>query len=539
MTSTAPQTTPAARPTKKVTRSRLFSFVLATSLLVAAAKKVFDYSAAPINQKGGDYTFPHQIPTHEAFFASGSPDSLIWEQRGGSINDASVLNRTDIFGIVRVDSIETLRTALQFARENKLRVTCSGERHSMGGQSFAPGGMVLDLRPLNHITVDREHKIVTVQSGARWWEVQEALDRVGLSVKSMQSINIFSIGGSLSVNGHGIDPSPGSIAPTVRSMHVMLANGEVVKASPQENFELFRHVVGGYGLFGVIIDVDLRVVPNEMYSRETVYLDYKDFSRYYESSINKHDDLGLTFGRLSVAPWSYLRETAVHIYKKTGVNEAPAPLSPPKHENLARFVINASKTGAVGRSLRWTLEKYVEPRLHECISRNGAMRNSNECIVSRNEEMYDDMKYLRNRLEDTDILQEYFIPRDRFPGFVDQLRAVVKRNDANLLNATIRAVDKDTTTALPYAKGDAFGLVLYFNVKFNDKDNEILMRTTSELVDAAIKSGGTFYLPYQLFYTKEQLRMAYPEVDDFFSAKRKYDPTEIFSNKMYEKYGRS
>jgi FAD/FMN-containing dehydrogenase len=151
--------------------------------------------------------------------------------------------------------------------------------------------------------------------------------------------------------------------------------------------------------------------------------------------------------------------------------------------------------------------------------------------------MYDDMAYLKNRLRDTDILQEYFVPYDRVPEFVDGLRDIVLRNKANLLNVTIRTVHKDTVTALPYAKEDMFCFVLYFNVGFDDKDNEILKKTTTDLIDVAAHAGGTYYLPYQLFYSREQLQRAYPEIDKFFAAKMKYDPTSLFSSKFFEKYG--
>ncbi len=76
-----------------------------------------------------------------------------------------------------------------------------------------------------------------------------------------------------------------------------------------------------------------------------------------------------------------------------------------------------------------------------------------------------------------------------------------------------------------------------FNVKFNDRDNEILQKTTSDLIDVAQRAGGTYYLPYQLFYSRDQLQRCYPEIDDFFAAKKKYDPSGLFSNKFYEKYG--
>jgi FAD/FMN-containing dehydrogenase len=353
----------------------------------------------------------------------------------------------------------------------------------------------------------------------------------------MQSINIFSIGGSLSVNGHGIDPAPGQIAPTVRSMRVMLSNGEVVHATPTENADLFRHVLGGYGLFGVIVDVDLDVVDNEMYARRALYMDYKEYPAYYRAQVENNRDIGLVFGRLSVSPGSFLRETAVHVYYKTEFDGTLPALSPGRYESLARFIINLSKRGGAGRRLRWTLEKYVEPHLHQCVTRNQAMNQKEACMVSRNEEMYDDMAYLKNRLHDTDILQEYFIPYDRMPEFVDGLRNVVQKNEANLLNVTIRTVHKDAITALPYAKEDMFGVVVYFNVGFNDKDNEILRKTTIDLIDVAEHSGGTYYLPYQLFYSKEQLRKAYPEINDFFTAKLRFDPIALFSNKFYEKYG--
>lgn len=500
---------------------------------------MFDYSAAPDKEKESNFIFPHN-PEQEKptlLVAESQPLPIHLDQRGGFTNDASHLNRTAVYGIVKVNSEDDIRKALKFARDNNLKITCAGQQHSMGGQTFTHGGLVLDLRNFNRIQLDKEHKRVNIQSGARWWQLQQLLDREGLSVKAMQSINIFSVGGTLSVNAHGIDPAPGPIAPTVRSLRVMLSNGDVVNASPTENAELFRHVLGGYGLFGVILDAELDIVDNEMYSRSTHYLDFKEFPAYYREHLEGNKDVGLTFGRLSVSPRTFLRETAVHIYTKTPFDGQLPELKPARHNLLGRFIINFSKTGGFGRWVRWTLEKYAEPHLHECVSRNQAMNQKEACLVSRNEEMYDDMAYLKNRLADTDILQEYFIPYDRMPEFVEGLRETVQRNKANLLNVTIRTVHQDKVTALPYAREDMFGFVLYFNVKFNDKENEILRKTTVDLIDVAEKAGGTYYLPYQLFYSKEQLQRAYPGVDDFFKAKTQFDPIGLFSNKFYEKYG--
>ncbi len=347
------------------------------------------------------------------------------------------------------------------------------------------------------------------------------------------------MGGTLSVNAHGIAHRPGPIAPTVKAVRVMLSDGKVKTATPTLNAELFRHVLGGYGLFGIILDVDLEVVENEMYARHTTFMDYREFADYYRQHVDGNDTVGLAYGRLSVSPSSYLREAAIHVYERTAYPGPIPPLRPDSHDALKRLVINFSKTGGLGRRIRWALEKSLEPRLHTCVPRNQAMTTDDACLVSRNQEMYDSMHYLENRLPDTDILQEYFVPYDRLAEFVDGLRTIVQRNGANLLNVTIRIVHKDDVTALPYAKQDMFALVLYFNVGFNEPESLVLQRTTRDLIDIALGLNGTYYLPYQLFYSSEQLRRAYPEVDRWFAAKRAFDPLGLLTNKFYDKYGAS
>ncbi len=261
---------------KRARRLLLPVVLVAASILVVGAKKIFDYAAAPDKEKESDFVFPHSADLEKPTVLLAEPQTppFTFEHRGGFVNDASHLNKTAVYGVVRITSEDDIRNALQFARDHKLKVTCAGQQHSMGGQTFTRDGLVLDLRDFNRIRLDKEHKTVNLQSGVRWWQLQQLLDAEGLSVKSMQSINIFSVGGTLSINAHGIDPTPGPIAPTVRSMRVMLSDGSIVQGSPMENTELFRHVLGGYGLFGVILDVDLDIVDNEMYSRKTLYMNF-------------------------------------------------------------------------------------------------------------------------------------------------------------------------------------------------------------------------------------------------------------------------
>jgi FAD/FMN-containing dehydrogenase len=286
----------------------------------------------------------------------------------------------------------------------------------------------------------------------------------------------------------------------------------------------------------VILDVDLDVVDNEMYFWKTHYMNYKDFADYYQKNVEGNPNIGLAYGRLSMSPSTYLSETAIHTYEKVPNDLSVQPLRPPRYIWLDRLIINFSKTGGFGRRVRWDLEKHWEPRLHTCLTRNQAMRREEGCLVTRNQEMYDSMDYLKNRLPDTDILQEYFIPQHRMSEFVEGLHRIVAANHANLINVTIRIVHKDNVTSLPYAREDMFAYVLYFNQSFNVRESQILQKTTTDLIDLALGLKGTFYLPYQLFYSREQLRQAYPEFAEFLSVKKIYDPIGLFTNKFYEKY---
>jgi FAD/FMN-containing dehydrogenase len=506
------------------------------SFVLFTAKKAFDYGAPPSGAKDCDFIFPRAADDSKPTTIT-SETGLAFEKRGGYINDASCLNKTPIYGIIKVKNVEQIREALKFARDKHLTISIAGQRHSMGGQTFTPNGIVLDMRDFNQLRLDAPNNTLNAQTGATWQQIQYFLDPQGFAVKAMQSINIFTVGGAMSVNAHGIAHRPGPIASTVRSFRIMLADGEIKNASPEENPELFRLALGGYGLFGVLLDVDLTVLKNEVYERTTKYMGYKDVADFYNREIAKNDDVGLFYGRLSVSPASYLEEAAVHVYKKTEFTQPLPPLVEPQHDWVSRLVINFSKTGPFGRRIRWALEKHAEAGLHQCISRNQAMNGNDDCLVTRNQEMDDSMQYLKNRLRDTDILQEYFVPPERMSEFIDGLRSVVVRNKANLLNVTLRVVHKDTVTALPYAKEDMFAFVLYFNQKLNEQDAAILQQTTADLIDLTIGLKGTYYLPYQLYYSPPQLSAAYPEINSFFAAKKKYDPLNLFGSKFYSKYG--
>ncbi|PDQ21663.1 FAD-binding protein [Mesorhizobium sanjuanii] len=461
--------------------------------------------------------------------------SLPWSAKGGAINDASGLSMTPVYGVVEVREEDDIARALAFARANGLKVSVAAVRHSMGGHAFDDNALVLDLRKFNKISVDAAARTMTLQPGACWHDIQNLL-HPRFAVKAMQSTDIFSVGGSLSVNAHGMDHQAGSVAGSIRSMRVMLADGSVTTCSLSENAELFRHVVGGYGLFGVVLEATLDIVDNAVYRTSRDIIKSDDFPTFFAEVLEPNRTIGLFYGHLSTAPGNFLEDMIVYRYDK--VAEQPPPDQPdigePGGVGLKRVIMNLAKWGSLFQELKWFTEKTLEPKFESCtVARTAAMGEGEACLVTRNNPMHDSVPYLFNDLRDeTDILHEYFIPRAAYNPFIAEAREILRKQSLPVLNASVRIVHKEDI-ALNYAPEPAYSLVLYINQPTDADGNARMRELTRALIDLTIRHGGRFFLPYQLHYTGKQLLASYPELPSFLAKKRQYDPAELFSSTFY------
>jgi FAD/FMN-containing dehydrogenase len=232
----------------------------------------------------------------------------------------------------------------------------------------------------------------------------------------------------------------------------------------------------------------------------------------------------MAYGRLSVDPHSFLDGAIIGIYVPVPQTRGKVlPLTPETHSGLRRAIFRNSASNGVGKSLRWWLEVHLNSPLAGPVSRNSILNTAAGVLAN------DDPG-------STDILHEYFVPQARLWEFVQAAREIIQREEGNLLNVTVRDVRRDDRSALAYARQDAFGLVMLF-VQERTQAAEARMRTmTRSLIDAAIASGGTFYLPYRPHATIEQLRRGYPAWDAAMQAKDRYDPDGVFRDTFYDMY---
>ena len=132
----------------------------------------------------------------------------------------------------------------------------------------------------------------------------------------------------------------------------------------------------------------------------------------------------------------------------------------------------------------------------------------------------------------TSILQEFFVPVDRYQPFLQVLRREFKK--INVINVSVRFVRADSMTLLSYARQDSFAFVCYINLW--RKDIGHVTSVVRRIIDQVILMNGSYYLPYQPFATVAQFRASYPEWLAFLCTKSLYDPHRKFDNGFAREY---
>jgi hypothetical protein len=269
----------------------------------------------------------------------------------------------------------------------------------------------------------------------------------------------------------------------------------------------------------------VRVVPNERYRVAQYVLPSDRFIATWDEKVGQSADVGMACGRLSIVPGnSFLYEAIFYVFTRDP-NSADLPtLTEPRFQDLTRTIFRGSVDSDYGKKIRWAAERDLQPRLQSA-------------VVSRNQLLNEPATLLANRSQDTtDILHEYFVPRNCFNEFVARLREIVPNSGADLLNVTVRDIREDHDALLRYTDCNMASLVMLFNQPRTPEGDKRMQKLTGELIDAALALGGRYYLPYRLHATREQFERAYPQARRFFDLKRRYDPDELFQNDFYVKY---
>ncbi len=457
---------------------------------------------------------------------------IIPSSGGGILNDASGLSATPIHKHIVISEdpgealIKVVRNEMRAAKADGRPFNIGAARHSMGGQAIPRNGIAMTFEN-GMIEPDTDAGLYRVHAGARWSQVISALDPIGFSPKVMQSNNDFGVAATYSVNAHGWPVPFGPMGSTVRSLNMILPTGDLVACSRTENSEHFRHAMGGYGLIGAIVELEIEMENNTRLFPLYEVMPAEEFSSAYHAAL-KDPEVTMAYGRLNVERATFFEEAILVTYRETPDQENIPPAGGSGWMSvLASRIYRAQLGSEPMKDFRWWNETVVRPSLGGGdVTRNGLM---NEPIVT-----------LDDRDPDrTDILHEYFVDFDRFNEFLAVCREVIPASYQEFLNVTLRYVATDAESTLSYAPKPRIAAVMSFSQELTERAEADMARMTEILIDRIVAIGGAFYLPYRPHARVDQLVAAYPQAPAFVDAKRRIDPDLVLRNNFWDTYLRT
>ena len=380
---------------------------------------------------------------------------------------------------------------------------------------------MVDMMAMNRvIELDESAKTIQVQAGATWAQLTPMLEQKRLSFSTKQEFNTFSIGGSLAANVHGKSIDYPALIAYVKSFRIMTADGEIVTASRDENDDLFRAAIGGWGLLGIVVDVTFQLVHDRIVEKsEVVYMKREPLVEAYIERIKRDPaatPLCYGFFDTSFTYGYYLTYRYLETDKALTLDEL-------KRDEPNPFLFS---------TLAWLQRRCGFVRKKSFNLTWAASGNPETTLLSRRLLLWDKPPKAFENL----LLQKYYVPLDRFQELLVKAQALFERyqKDIKLMTVHFRFQPANNEAVLASLQQEAMCFIpVYFAEKDNPKWVAIYEKLTTQLLEEVLAHQGSFYLTFSPA-TLDQVRRAFPYWDTFVETKKRYDPEERFTSLFYE-----
>ena len=456
---------------------------------------------------------------------------------GPVVNDIhSQLNSTRVRAIKRPTSVDELQALIKAARRDGDAISIAAGRHAMGGQQFGTDTLMIDMNGMSRvIELDTAKGEIEVEAGIQWPALYRHLLSTqanpvrGWTFRQKQTgADRLSIGGALSANVHGRQLRHPPFVNDVVAFTLVDHQGTLRRCSRTENFDLFRSAIGGYGLFGAIATVRLRLTPRHKVQRTVEVIEVDALPGMFARRIAEGFEYGDFQFATDLDSDALLQRGVFSCYKP--VDDA-TPMPPPEtrrelsadnwrellylaHVDRARaFQMYSSYYLTTSGQYYWSdehqMSTYVDDYHRALGDRIGAMQHGGEMIT------------------------EIYVPRDALVRFLGDVRADFRQHRTDLIYGTIRLIERDTETLLAWAKQPYAAIIFNLHVTPTPAGIEKARQEFRRLIDRGLRYGGSYYLTYHRWAQREQVLAAYPEFPDFLRQKRRFDPDERFQSDWY------
>ncbi|MEO8077071.1 MAG: FAD-binding oxidoreductase [Acidobacteriota bacterium] len=472
------------------------------------------------------------IPALDVLAAPGPADRRV--------NDVhSQLNPTAVRQVVRVESVREVQEVVRSAGDAGLSVSIAGGRHAMGGQQFGAGTVLLDMTALCRVVhLDAERGLLTVEAGIDWPRVLTHLAWAGAGqprqwaiVQKQTGADRLTIGGALSSNIHGRGLQLGPMIGDIESFELVDQTGALLTCTRQCNGELFSLAIGGYGLFGVIVGVTLRLTRRHKVQRCVTIATVDRLPELFERRIRD----GFEYGDCQFATDSRSGE-----FMQMGVFSCYRPveddsLIPDDQRVLSQgewqrllLLAHTDKSQAFAEYARYYM------------STDGQVYWSDTHQLASYIDGYHETldRQLNAEVKGSEMITELYVPRPDLPAFVAAVRDDARQHDLNVIYGTIRVIEQDRESLLAWATQPWACVVFNLHVDHSPAGLRKAKSDFRRLIDAAAEFNGSYYLTYHRWATREQVERCHPRMREFLARKRALDPRAVFTSDWYTHHAR-
>ena len=450
------------------------------------------------------------------------------------VNDVpSRLNPTRVARLARPRSPAEVAGEVQAACRRGEAVAVCGARHAMGGQQFASGAVLLDLTGLRRVrSLDRERGWITAEAGVTWPDLIAAyLRRQGGARRALWGIaqkqtgaDRLTLGGAVAANVHGRGLALAPFVGDVEALELVDPRGEIVRCSRRERPELFRQVVGGYGLFGVVTTVVLRLSERRKLERVVEMRCAGGLVEACEERIAA----GFLYG-----DFQFAIDARGDDFLRRGVFACYRPVDPSTPIPAGQRQLSSRDwrelVGLAHTDKRRAFALYAEHYLASAgqvywsdLQQLGPYLDGYHAALDR-----------RRGAPSSEMISELYVPRPALSGFLEDAARELRARRADLIYGTVRLIEEDAETALPWARGRWACVIFNLHTEHTAAALEATAEAFRALIDLARARGGSYYLTYHRWARADQVAACHPGILDFLRRKRAWDPEERFSSDWY------
>ncbi|WP_164670045.1 D-arabinono-1,4-lactone oxidase [Virgibacillus doumboii] len=385
---------------------------------------------------------------------------------------------------------------------------CKAERKSIRavgrGHSFTPLAATSELLvSLDHLSgiesVDRENNLVTIWAGTTLKTLGELLFEQGYAMENLGDINVQSIAGAISTGTHGTGADFGSISAQVTQLTIVTPSGEILEVSREKNSAYFQAMRLSLGMLGIIVKIQLRVIPVQQMVSESYRMSLVDcLAKINELRRNNRHFEFYWFPHTKTVQIKRMNSTDMPTTKKSSFQEL-----------------------VVENGLLWGLSELcrMQPKLTRPVSHISARGVPVSKNAGPSHEMYATKRLVKfNEME-------YAVPAELMTTVLKDIRHVIAKKKIQVhFPLECRFVKKDAIWLSPAFERDvAFIAVhmykgMYFQGYF-DAVEEVFQY-----------HGGRPHWGKMHTMTAEKLQAAYPHFDDFLSVRKKLDSDGMLLN---------